>query len=193
MAGDARPSLKIVKTTPWRDQAAHRWSTRYHFNGGVPANGTQWEALRTAVVNVEKFLYMNSTHIVEAVGYEAGSDVPVFSWTGSVAGGNGVSEEQALGEAVGLLRYGTTARTLKNHPIYLFNYFHGQRENDADHQKLSDECITRLNTFAADWISGFSDGTHTLTRCGPNGASATGYVVDPYLRIHTFPHRAIRA
>jgi hypothetical protein len=193
VAGDARPSIKIVKTSPWRGDAAHPWSNRYHFNGGTPADSTHWEALRAAIVLVEKFLYKSETHIVEAIGYAAGSDVPVFEWSGSVAGANGLSEDLTTGEACGLLRYATTARTSKNHPVYLYNYFHAQRRNDADFQKISDECITRLSTFATDWISGFSDGTNTYTRCGPNGATATGFVVDPYFRIHTFPHSKIRA
>lgn len=193
MAGDARPSIRIIKTSPWRDQSAHRWSNRYHFNGGTPADATHWGNLKDAIILVEKYLYKSDVHIVEAIGYAAGSDVPVYDWTGSVAGANGVSEDEGAGETCGLLRYSTTARTDKNHPVYLFNYFHAQRRNDADFQKLSDECITRLDTYASDWISGFSDGTNTLTRCGPNGASATGYVVDPYFRIHTFPHKKIRA
>lgn len=193
MAGDARPSIRIIKTSPWRDQTAHRWSNRYHFNGGTPADATHWGNLKDAIILVEKFLYKNDVHIVEAIGYAAGSDVPVYDWTGSVAGANGVSEDEGPGELAGLLRYSTTARTSKNHPIYLYNYFHAQRRNDADFQKISDECIGRLNTFAADWISGFSDGTNTYVRSGPNGATATGSVVDPYFRIHTFPHKKIRA
>ena len=188
MAGDARPSLKLVKTSNYKGNAAHAWSNRYHFNGGTPADATHWETFRANVVNAEKLIFTSGVHIIAAYGYAAGSDVPVFSWSGSVAGtGSFASSQPVMDEVCALLRFGTTARTSKNHPVYLFNYFHAANANSADASKLAAAQKTAIEAYADAWIAGFSDGTNTLVRAGPNGATGTSRLVDQYLRIHSFP------
>jgi hypothetical protein len=93
------------------------------------------------------------------------------------------------GEVCALVRYSTAARTTKNHPIYLFNYHHAAIVNghvsDVDHLDANQR--TNLGTFAAAWVAGFSDGTHTLVRASPNGAAATGYLVEEYVTHRDFP------
>jgi hypothetical protein len=55
-------------------------------------------------------------------------------------------------------------------------------------EKLLPSQKTALATYATAWISGFSDGTHTLTRAGPNGDAATGSVVEEYVTHRDFPY-----
>lgn len=182
------PSLKVIKTFSYKG-GTRAWSNRYHFNGGTPANSTQWTALSDAVVTAEKALFDSGITITETIGYEAGSDVPVFSKTYSTGGTLGVTSERATpGNTAALLRWSTTARTSKNHPIYLFNYYHnayigasGSRDTLATIQK------TAIDTYAGSWISGFSDGSHTLVRAGPNGATATGHQAETYVTHRDFP------
>lgn len=165
------------------------WSNRYHFNGGLPASDSAWHTLMDNVTAAEKLIYDSGCTIVQAVGYAAGSEVPVSTKTYSLAGTSGESTTDLMpGEVAALIRYSTAARSSKNHPIYLFNYYHRViSQGGANNDKQSAASVTRFGTYAAAWISGFSDGASTYNRAGPNGASATGSIVETYLTHRDFP------
>jgi hypothetical protein len=184
----ATPSIKIVKSFSYKNQG-RTFSNRYHFNGGTPADAAHWHTLMDNVTAIEKTLFPSSCKITEAVGYAAGSDLPVASKTYSLTGTNAASGTQAPGDTVMLLRWSTAARSVKNHPVYLFNYYHGavMRAETNDNDLVATAQLTALGTFAADWISGFSDGTLTLVRAGPNGATATGSLAEEFLTHRDFP------
>jgi hypothetical protein len=145
------------------------------------------------VVNAEKAALGAGNIIVECFGYAAGSEVPVaskvYSTTGTCSSAGG--GEDAPGECAALVRYATAGRTSKNHPIYLFNYYHGVY-NVGGASSTADQLLsgmrTALGTYAAAWISGFSDGSLTLTRTGPQGHPATGYNVEEYITHRDFPY-----
>lgn len=184
----ATPSIKITKSTAWRG-GTRLWSNRYHFNGGTPADGTAWTTLADAIVTAEKAVYASDTTIVQADGYAAGSDVPVFTKVYSTAGTMSIAgaNYQEL-QVVGLTRFATTARTTKNHPVYLFNYVHAAFQSGNDHQGVWHSTQkTAVGTYNAAWITGFSDGTNTLVRAGPNGATATAHVEETSLTHRDFP------
>lgn len=184
----ATPSIKITKSFSYRG-VAHRWSNRYHFNGGTPADSAHWTTLASAIITAEKVIYPSNVTIVAWTGYAAGSEVPVASGTSSTTGtladgGN----PHAPGDAAILLRYSTTARTAKNHPIYLFNYFHGVILAAGGGDLALALQNTSIGTYAGSWITpGFSDGTNSYTRAGPNGASAVGQIVEQYITHRDFP------
>lgn len=183
----ATPSVRVLKTFAYRG-TTRTYSNRYHFNGGTPSDVTHWQTLFDAIVLAEKAIYDNGTTITECIGYAAGSEVPVATKSYSTVGTGAPTGNIPPGEVAALIRYATAARSSKNHPVYLFNYYHRMHNDSTTFDLINATQKTILQTYAGKWVSpGFSDGTITVVRAGPNGATATGYVVEDYLTHRDFP------
>lgn len=182
------PSVRIVKEFDYRG-STQQFSNRYHFTGGTPADNTHWNTLFDAIEADELPIYTSDITIVEAVAYDAGSDVPVHTKTYADAGtGSFFGSTKCPGDCAALIRYATAAVSVKNHPIYLFNYYHGvMRDLAGDADDVNSAQLTALEEYADDWLAGFSDGTNTYVRAGPNGANATSRIVKPEITHRDFP------
>jgi hypothetical protein len=175
----ASASIKVVKSFSFKG-ATRLWSNRYHFTNSAPTDSTHWTTLSDAIVTAEKAILLAANTIVQTYGYAAGSEVPVFAKTYSTAGtlADG-GAAHTPGECAALIRYATATRTAKNHPKYLYNYYHGLIAYAPPNQDtLASTHVTPMNTYAGLWVTGFSDGTTNHVRCGPNGDVATGYLVE---------------
>jgi len=184
----ATPSIKVVKTFTYRG-ASRTFSNRYHLSGGTPPDNSHWSTLSDNIVAQEKLLYPGTVSITASFGYAAGSEVPVFSKTYSTAGTGVFSGGvPSPGDAAAVIRYATAVRTSKNHPLYLFNYYHGMTLASTGGDTIHATLVTSLGTYAALWdTTGFSDGATTYKRAGPNGASATGHTVSALITHRDLP------
>ena len=181
-------SLKVTKSFAFRG-GVREWSNRYHFDGTTPADSGHWTTLSDAVVTAEKAILNSGVTIVRTQGYAPGSDVPVFTKTYTTTGTHApASPNWMAGEVVALVRYSTATRTSKNHPLYLFSYYHGVASPAAGpFDTLHPTTVTAMDTYASAWITGFSDGTATHHRAGPNGDLATGQLVSSLMTHRDFP------
>ena len=185
------PSLKVVKRSAFKG-GTRQWSNRYCLTGGAPSDDTHWHTLMDAVTTAEKAITSPNTTIVEALGYLAGSDVSVSTKTYSLAGTLSPAsgfEHQAL-QTAAIVRWSTAARSTKNHPIYIFKYYHDVFMHilNSSYDGLDANQKSAMQTYAAAWITGFSDGTTTHKLTSPSGHDATGSIVEEYLTHRDFPY-----
>lgn len=190
MATATRVGIKLVFSFSWRGDTKV-WSQKYHFTGP-----TEWETeaqFNTFVAalwdSVKESLPARVT-CVEAVGYDADSDMPVHTLAIGEAGEYANTDNpQAPGEACMLWRFTTDARTSKNHPIYLFKWWHGMQTNGAT---SPDTLRSGIASTAAgpigDLVDGISDGDNTRHYCGPNGAVALDGECEALLHMREFPN-----
>lgn len=184
----ATPSVLIRKSFSYRG-APRLWTNRYHFVGGVPSNDAAWSTFIDNIVTAEKLALIAANTFVDAAGYAAGSDIPVYtktlSGTGSFAAG---SNQVAPGDCAAMLRFTTDAKTSRNHPVYLYSWYHSALFAAGAPDVVVASWVTALNTYGTAWINGFSDGTNTLHRAGPNGAVALTRATSTVMRHRDFRH-----
>jgi hypothetical protein len=181
------PSLLVKKQFSYRG-STKTFTNRYHFSGGTPADDAHWQTLSDAVVTAEKAIYGSNVTIVQTVAYLAGSDIPHKVMTYSTAGTMSTTScVPAPGDCAAMVRFSTDQFSVKNHPIYLYSWYHGaQISASTGGDTLWGAQKTLIDTYSTAWITGFSDGTNSYHRAGPRGAVALSRTTSTVVRHRDF-------
>lgn len=127
----AAPGITVVKSFIYRG-SREEWSNQYHFVGSAPSDDAGWEALNTALINLEKLALNDTVRYERVYCYEDTSHDSVFTdpyitrvgtVTGSLSPGGGASI--APGDSAAWVRWKTARLNTHGKPIYLRKYFHG--------------------------------------------------------------------
>ena len=182
------PSIRIVKEFPYRG-GQQQWSNRYYFVGNPAPTDSEFLGLYDALRANEELVASARTTILHGIGYHAGSDVPVWQGGASFPGTMAPAPNPAApGDCAAVVRWTTDQRSIKNHPIYLFNYYHDVYVTEgADADTLVNMQHTRLQSYAQDWAAGIVVGANTLKRCGPRGAVGLVGTCNPLVTHRDFP------
>ena len=183
----ATPSIQLKKTFTYRS-GTKVFTNRYHFSGGTPSSDAAWGALADAVVAAEKAIYNSGVTIIEAVGYLAGSDIPAFTKVYTTTGTAAIaSAVVAPGDCAAMVKFSTDALSSRNHPIYLFSWYHAALiSSSSGGDTLIAAQKTAIDTYATAWITGFTDGVNTYHRAGPRGAVALTRTTSTVVRHRDF-------
>lgn len=181
------PSILVKKSFTYRG-APKVFVNRYHFQNGAPATDAAWQTLSDNVVAAEKLIYGSNVTIIQTVAYLAGSDIPHKVMTYSTAGTlSTTSLVPAPGDCAIMLRFSTDAFTIKNHPVYLYSWFHGvQISNSSGGDTVPSSQKGAVDTYGTAWLTGFSDGALTHSRAGPRGAVALARTTSTVVRHRDF-------
>lgn len=191
------PSITLVKRFTYRGKL-EEFSNKYHFSGTTPANDAAWKTLADGIIAAEKLTVPSFVEFIRAYGYNAGNEhsvaqidytVPpntVVVGTLSISAGNSWTS----GDVAATIRWYTGELNTRGKKIYCRKYMHGVANQVADHDLLADVQRTAMNTYAAKLIDGTLPGSFKY--CGPQGATLSAPVTDPYLTTRTLKRRGKR-
>lgn len=183
-------SIRVVKHFPYRGNANQQFSNRYHFDGSDPGSPTAWHDLMDALVLIEKTMFYADVVFDACFGYAPGSNVAVASKTFAGVAGTGAfgASDYCPGDCAAVARWATTKRSIKNHPVYCFSYWHGVfRAHGGDRDTLLSAQQVAMQNYATDWNTGISVGGRTYKRTTPDGHPVTGALVETYVTHRDFP------
>jgi len=181
-------SIEVTHQSEYKG-GTHLWSNRHHFNGGAINTQADWLTLETAVQAQEVAILDIMSKIVNYRGYNPGSDIPVYEHAVNVAGTLDIAGKvKPPLEVCALLRWTTDQRSIKNHPIYLFSYWHRPwMDNGADKELIVAGARDAYESYARAWRLGFTAGGQLHQRCGPRGAVAQSETVPTHAHHRDFP------
>lgn len=183
-----QPGIKLRMSSPYKG-GTKVWSNTWYLTGPDWASQAQFDTLADEYKANAVTWFGSEVTILDATAYNGGSDLPVFSKSYNAAGtgaftGNG----QMPLEACMLVRGSTTARSTKNHPVYIMKFVHSVRHNSTSNGEvpLSGQ-KSALQGSVNEFVAGVSDGTNTRKWAGPRGAVVQSALVETYVTHRDFP------
>lgn len=197
----AQASITIVKDFDYRG-AKEEYSNTYHFTNDAPTTQGRWQAFADAIILAEKAIHLVDVRIIRAVGHKAGVKPRDFfhdylALGASVAGTLALQAANVIapGDVAGWVRWPTDQFTSRGKPIYLRSYYHHVAHGNLNSTDdiMSTTMKTAFETYATAWNTGFSDGTTTHARSGPNGAvGLTPVLASSFVTTRTLERRGRR-
>jgi hypothetical protein len=187
--------IRFEFTSPYRD-GTKNWSTTFHCTGPEWADHDAAYTYSNGVWTAIQHAVLDTTTLNTIVAYNPGSDIPVYTMDWEDTGGyNDHSNPMTALEECMLIKWDTDARSVRNHPVYLFNFFHHvQSEGATNPDILRSGMRTTMDDNLATILAGISDGHITRFRCGPRAPEvgydqpvATGAVTQHPLHHRDFP------
>lgn len=168
-----------------------QWSTKLFTNQTNSLTQAILDAMVTDQLAYIKPALPTWCTIVEALAYDPGSDIPVAtnSINQACTFAPGTLTPTPL-ETAAYFRFATTARTSKNHPIYLGQYIHDvmTQPSQTDHELLQTDQMENLRQWLARWVSGITISGTVYKKAGPYGAVAQSLHVPIYTTHRDFPN-----
>lgn len=165
------PSVRMVRLASHKG-VDKEWSNRYHFIGGIPADLTAWTTLVTNIRDAEVPIFPADIRFVRAVCYlnDESPATHVINLTGAGTITLGTKSYASSNSAL-WIRWETSRRDSRGHPIYARSYYHGALQDSPGSVDVpAGAQRTAMATYGAHWLSGFSDGgANTYTRSLPDG------------------------
>jgi hypothetical protein len=186
-------SVRITKRFTYKG-VVRNFSNRYHIGVNFPQSGTAWDTLLTAIVQAERQIYrpeaQGGAAIVLAEGLGPNSNIPLHTLTTAADGllFADSSHHVTPGDTAVLVRFHTPDRSVKNHPVYLFSYYHTPTVVNGVVDVVSPDQVTQLQTYSQQWLTGFADGVTSYRRSRPNvGTLADSFTVMPEITHRDLP------
>lgn len=165
--------MRIGFAIPYRG-GTKDWSTRFHLSA-EPPDTSHWHNLFEAMWADLKAGIRGDVQLMYATGYT--NDTTPYVWREEFDGTFGTLTPAAPEQAAiicALLHFTTDVRNSRGGPVFLRNFIHGVNASSSDYDAPSSTQKAALNTFASTLAgdgAGYSDGTTTYHRAGPDGDS----------------------
>lgn len=165
------------------------WSNRWFFDKTALPSDSDKDGITTQIFNQEQIQYSSAVTFIDGIWRAVGSEVPVhtspLSGTGTMAT---TGRSQCPGDCAALLRFSTTQRTSKNHPIYLFKYFHDVfYDTGSSVDSVAALQLGRIAALGNLMVAGITQGSIVYKAAGPRGAVAQGALAEPLITHRDFP------
>jgi hypothetical protein len=178
---DKMASVRITKRFTYKGVDRH-FSNRYHIGVNFPQSPAAWDLLIGHIMIGEQKIYrplaQGGAEIIMGEGLGPNSNIPLRVYEAVIDGSLFVdtSHHVTPGDTAVLVRFHTPDRSVKNHPVYLYSYYHTPTVVAGGVDTIAPDHLAAITTYCNEWMTGFDDGVTSYRRSRPN----SGTLVDSF-------------